>query len=66
MGRLRWAAALVYVGTAQFVVGYTPPLDLQSLWMGKICGKIIYLIQEFRDNPKPISDITNRIVEAIK
>jgi hypothetical protein len=43
---LHAAAALVYAG--QFVVGYTPPVDFDNLWMGQAMGKVLYLTQEWR------------------
>jgi len=40
------AAALVYA--PNFVVGYTPPVEFDNLWMGNASGKALYLTQEFR------------------
>jgi hypothetical protein len=40
---LSFAAALVYAG--QFVVGYTPPVDFDNLWLGDPMGKVLYLTE---------------------
>jgi hypothetical protein len=58
---LSFAAALVY--SNQFVVGYTPPVDFDNLWLGKNMGKILYLTDAWWRGEQGILDIGRRLVQ---
>jgi hypothetical protein len=44
---LNFASVLVY--DTAFVIGYTPALGFDNLWLGHVSGKILYLTNEHRN-----------------
>ena len=58
---LSFAAALVYTGSGQFVVGYTPPTDFDNLWLGQAMGKNLYLTDEWRRGEQTILDVGRQL-----
>jgi hypothetical protein len=59
---LRWAAALVYA--PDFVVGFTPPVAFDNLWLGLRSGQMVFLTDAHWRGEKPVRDIGRTIVEA--
>jgi len=59
-----YVAALVYIGSGDFVVAFTPVTGYQNLWMGQSSGKIVYLTQEFRDSDQPVREMAQRLAAA--
>ena len=59
---LAFAAALVY--DPQFVVGYTPPVDFEYLWLGDPMGKVLYLTEEHWRREMPIRNMARELAQA--
>lgn len=52
---LKFAAALVYA-EGKFSVGYLVPVVFDNLWLGTGSGKVVYLIDEFREAEQKVLD----------
>jgi len=52
---LKFAAALVYA-EGKFFAGYLVPLVFDNLWLGTGSGKVVYLIDEFREAEQKVLD----------
>jgi hypothetical protein len=57
---LKFAAALVY-GEGTFFVAYLVPQVFDNLWLGTGSGKVVYLIEEFREGEQTVLDRGRRL-----